>query len=57
MGVFGAAAEVGIYEICYRVEELIKNKVNTIAELKEYQYQLLLREFVFDGFIKFVEEA
>ncbi len=57
MGVFSTAAEVGIYEICYCVEELIKNKVNTIAELKEYQYQLLLREFVFDGFIKFVEEA
>ena len=38
------------------VDKLINN-ANTIADLSGYQYQLLLREFVFHDLEKFMEEA
>ncbi|MCM1185139.1 MAG: hypothetical protein NC251_02355 [Lachnoclostridium sp.] len=48
---------VGInYYMGKGVDKMI-NKANTIAELSGYQYQLLLREFVFNGFKKFMEET
>lgn len=51
------AARAGInYGIGAAVDKGI-NKANTVAELSGYQYQLLLREFVFNDFEKFMEEA
>ena len=37
--------------------DMVINMANTIADLSGYQYQLLLREFVFKGFEKFMEET
>lgn len=37
--------------------DMVINNVNTIADLLGYQYQLLLREFVFNDLEKFMEEA
>lgn len=51
------AASAGIsYGLAANVDKAI-NIVNTIEDLTGYQYQLLLREFVFNGFDKFMEEA
>ena len=44
-----------IYAVGVGVDKVV-NKANTIADLTRYQYQLLLREFVFNGFGKFMEE-
>lgn len=49
--------EAGInYYMGEGVDKVINN-VNTIVDLSGYQYQLLLREFVFNGLEKFMEEA
>lgn len=44
------------YYMVKGVDKVINN-VNTIADLSGYQYQLLLREFVFKDLEKFMEEA
>lgn len=45
-------ANVALYAVVAKV-----NEANQYAYLLEYQYQLLLREFVFNDFEKFMEEA
>ena len=56
-GLVAYAARSGInYGIGANVDKII-NSANTIAGLSGYQYQLLLREFVFNGFEKFMEET
>lgn len=56
-GLFGLpiiTVGVGCYAIQTRVDHVI-DTVNAATDLIEYQYQLLLREFVFNGFEKFME--
>lgn len=52
-GVYAASAGVR-YGIGAGVDSAV-NSANAVADLTGYQYQLLLREFVFNGFEKFME--
>lgn len=54
-GILAYAVQAGInYKIGEAVDKII-NDASTSADLHKYQYQLLLREFVFDGLEKFME--
>ena len=56
-GLFTYAMGAGInYGLGVAMDKAINN-ANTISNLSGYQYQLLLREFVFNSFEKFMEEA
>lgn len=54
-GLPGLVLEAGVrYGTGIGVDKII-NSANTVADLSGYQYQLVLREFVFSGLYKFME--
>ena len=55
IGAGAYATKAGVRHVAGKGADQIINSVNTVKDLSGYQYQLLLREFVFNGLDKFME--